>query len=412
MNSPSPRRASNGQQVVPPAPNAKSSKSPHVVVTIPQPNFTSTEERRFYEKFEFWSYLRVEILGLDEGAHKLDDEAVESVANFVVVPGKVERVILYGVWVCIDSFLFVLTFLPIRCLAAVTLLQLSAIKSWTSMSKQSTNRSYTTSSLVLHASYRFDLMRGVLLVIGSLSLYHMNMGALYHYIRGQTMVKLYVLTGMLEVFDKLLCSFGRDAFASLFSATKSRKSFRTLLFFFTVTGCYVIVHAATYFVHIATLTVAINSSDQALTTVYVLNNFAEIKSYVFKKFDAASLFQLVCQDITERFQLLLFIALISIVSLAQSGAGGASVADVAYGLLITAVLMWFGESLADWIKHSFIIKNNDLDEDVYQGIEGDIRQDVLSARMEQNATTGGLLHVDRSYDLASTVGLSQVVHIS
>ena len=54
---------------------------------------------------------------------------------------------------------------------------------------------------------------------------------------------------------------------------------------------------------IATLTVAINSADQALVTVLVLNNFAEIKSFVFKKFDKQNLFQLSCSDITERFQL-------------------------------------------------------------------------------------------------------------
>ena len=37
----------------------------------------------------------------------------------------------------------------------------------------------------------------------------LNMSRVYHYIRGQTLIKLYVLTAMMEIFDKLLCSFGQ-----------------------------------------------------------------------------------------------------------------------------------------------------------------------------------------------------------
>ena len=108
---------------------------------------------------------------------------------------------------------------------------------------------------------------------------------------------------MLEIFDKLLCSFGQDAFDSLYCITRMRPDPRSIFFSFIVTAVYTTLHSGLYFMLIATLTVAINSADQALVTVLVLNNFAEIKSFVFKKFDKQNLFQLSCSDITERFQL-------------------------------------------------------------------------------------------------------------
>jgi hypothetical protein len=126
---------------------------------------------------------------------------------------------------------------------------------------------------------------------------------------------------MMEIFDKLLGSFGQDAFDALYSQTRTKNLSYKLAISFVVALLYVILHSAVYFVTIATLTVAINSAEQALITVLILNNFAEIKSFVFKKFDRLMLFQLACKDITERFQIVLFLLLIMVVSLVQAGSG-------------------------------------------------------------------------------------------
>jgi hypothetical protein len=45
---------------------------------------------------------------------------------------------------------------------------------------------------------------------------------MYHWIRGQAMLKLYVLIAIVEVFDRLLCSFGQDAWDSLYWNTTRR----------------------------------------------------------------------------------------------------------------------------------------------------------------------------------------------
>ena len=49
-----------------------------------------------------------------------------------------------------------------------------------------------------------------------------SIGKLYHWIRGQAMLKLYVLIAIVEVFDRLLCSFGQDAWDSLYWNTTRR----------------------------------------------------------------------------------------------------------------------------------------------------------------------------------------------
>ena len=131
---------------------------------------------------------------------------------------------------------------------------------------------------------------------------------------------------MLEILDRLLSSFGQDAFDSLHfqirGVTKNMKEARNLVVSLTVVIVYVAVHSMVYFVHVATLTVAINSAEQALITVLILNNFAEIKGFVFKKFDRTNLFQLACSDITERFQLTLYLVVIIFVALVQAGPDG------------------------------------------------------------------------------------------
>ena len=55
-----------------------------------------------------------------------------------------------------------------------------------------------------------------------------------------------------------------------------------------------VLHASVMLVQVVTLNVAINSHSKALLTIMVSNNFVEIKSSVFKKFEQKNLFQISC----------------------------------------------------------------------------------------------------------------------
>jgi len=245
----------------------------------------------------------------------------------------------------------------------------------------------------------YDLMRGALMIIGFFMLQKLNMSRVYHYIRGQNMIKLYVLTSMLEIFDKLLCSFGQDAFDSLYWLTRSKpEEIGQLFFSFIVVSVYVIIHSGTYFIHVATLTVAINSAEQALITVLILNNFAEIKSFVFKKFDKQNLFQLACSDITERFQLVLFLSVIVSVALVQAGPNWRELFPTHLFIMTVMVL---AEAVADWIKHAFISKFNHIDASVYSDFTRVLRKDILNSHKDK-------IILDHTYAITRRVGLAQI----
>lgn len=49
----------------------------------------------------------------------------------------------------------------------------------------------------------------------------MDASRIYHSIRGQSAIKLYVIFNVLEVFDKLCCSFGLDLLESFFASPTS-----------------------------------------------------------------------------------------------------------------------------------------------------------------------------------------------
>ena len=108
-------------------------------------------------------------------------------------------------------------------------------------------------SLDIHRMHFVDLMRGLLVFIGCFALQLLNMSRVYHYIRGQTTVKLYVLTGMLEVFDRLLSSFGLDAFDSLYYQTRqfpTSSSFKDISYALFIVSTYVVCHSFLYFTQV------------------------------------------------------------------------------------------------------------------------------------------------------------------
>ena len=78
---------------------------------------------------------------------------------------------------------------------------------------------------------------------------------------------------------------------------------------------YAALHTLILFVHVATLNVAMNSADQALLTLLISGNFAEIKSTVFKKYNKAALFKITTSDICERFKLSLFLGLVLVLNI-------------------------------------------------------------------------------------------------
>jgi hypothetical protein len=135
------------------------------------------------------------------------------VQNFFEVPWMLEKLIILGCFVCLDAFLYVVTYLPIRVLFSLWLLLNECWKYTFSNSIIKTLKSFffvkkfrfsKKSIFSFHRTHIYDLMRGAMILIGCSVLMQINMSVVYHYIRGQNMIKLYVLTSMMEVRHNLL----------------------------------------------------------------------------------------------------------------------------------------------------------------------------------------------------------------
>lgn len=130
------------------------------------------------------------------------------------------------------------------------------------------------------------------------------------------------------------------------------------------------------------LNVAVNSHNNVMLTLLVSNNFVELKSNVFKRFEPDNLFVLACSDMIERFQLTCYLLIVSLHVLTVH-ADSVVLANVlgAIGMVSAA------ELLVDWIKHAFVIKFNGIQPTIYRRFHSVLCRDLA------NSVAGG--HEDR-----------------
>ncbi|WEW58115.1 hypothetical protein PRK78_003582 [Emydomyces testavorans] len=171
-----------------------------------------------------------------------------------------------------------------------------------------------------------DILNGLLMISTCIILLYFDASRMYHWIRGQAAIKLYVIYNVLEVGDRLLSAIGQDVLECLFSreALERKPDGRSKVlrpfWLFILALIYTVIHATALFYQVMTLNVAVNSYSNALITLLLSNQFVEIKSTVFKKFEKENLFQLTCADVVERFQLWLMLMIIASRNFVETGA--------------------------------------------------------------------------------------------
>ena len=242
-------------------------------------------------------------------------------------------------------------------------------------------RSKSTPS-ALEPDHKADILKGLLILISCVILMNFDASRMYHGIRGQAAIKLYVIYNVLEVCDRLFSAIGQDVLECLFSKETlerkpdGRSKILRPFWLFIIALLYNLVHATALFYQVITLNVAVNSYSNALLTLLMSNQFVEIKSTVFKKFEKENLFQLTCADVVERFQLWLMLTIIAARNIIETGGLSLSSNDApvrSSGILpksFTLFPPWTGqvmgpfllvlgsEMLVDWIKHAYITKFN------------------------------------------------------
>uniref|UniRef100_A0A2P2JF20 Protein POLLEN DEFECTIVE IN GUIDANCE 1 n=1 Tax=Rhizophora mucronata TaxID=61149 RepID=A0A2P2JF20_RHIMU len=122
------------------------------------------------------------------------------------LPWRCELLINVGFFVCFDSFLSLLTIMPTRILITI----------WRLIN---TRQFKKPSSVELS-----DIGCLIVLASGVALLERTDISLIYHMIRGQGTIKLYVVYNVLEIFDKLCQSFGGDVLQTLFNSAEGLAS--------------------------------------------------------------------------------------------------------------------------------------------------------------------------------------------
>ncbi|KAG9290681.1 hypothetical protein G9A89_011644 [Geosiphon pyriformis] len=350
--------------------------------------------------FSFWQYLKDELTAPD--SEPSEGITTERVINFLTIPLAIEKardnrpdlellpdcVFLHAIYSIILHFL--------------------------KLKDESKKR--------LSLSQQCDLLKGLLVLLVCIFLQRIDASQMYHSIRGQAVIKLYVIFNVLEILDRLCCSFGCDIMDSLFCKSTLGgliydghpiKQMR-LLMFFGLAFLYILAHTMIMSYQVVTLNVAINSYSNALLTLLLSNQFIEIKGSVFKKFEKENLFQLSCADIVERFQLALFLTIITVrnlIELSGSPPSPSSILPTSFfplfpkmtileTLLTPVFIVMASESLVDWLKHAFITKFNQIRPSVYDKFVDVLCRDLIAGKVS------GRNVVDRSPDVPRRIGFA------
>ena len=321
--------------------------------------------------------------------------------EFVKVPSAVESLLSFGFWISVDSFLYTLTILPIRFTWSLLLLLrfgfIKVAKGFRGRKQAVDNDGAAPGPFQFHRRHCYQLIQvSIIYIIYSCVLKPINISIIYHWIRVQSMVKLYLLVAIVEVFDRLMCSLGQDCLDSLYWNTTRRPNSSRLFVSALVVLTYTALHSFLLFVHVATLNVAMNSDDQALLSLLIGGNFAEIKSTVFKKYNKASLFKIVASDICERFKLALFLLLVLMLNASQG-----MDKKMLYSYLSMCGIVWCAEWLSDWLKHAFITKFNYIASGVYSEYGLLLAGDVSGFGHEGE-------NLDHSHAVVKRLGLAQI----
>lgn len=305
--------------------------------------------------------------------------------DFLFVPYTLERLISYGIFICMDSFLFVFTALPIRAAIALYHLILRGRK--------------------LHAIQKVDILKVIILVLGYLFLRLLDIPSLSSFMAKESLLKIKYLVTLLVVMDRLMSSYGQNILGSLFWAVNqpANKVKRGYYWHFILSIIYVNVHSTFLLGYIAVMDVAMEGKNTALLTLLILIQFAEMKSAVLKELSQDKLWAICYNDIVERFQLLVSLVLLFFYNISKHHINSfwdedwLTASEWLRPLLFSLLIIYLSELTVDWLKHTSIINFTDLSPHMYTELAYKISKRLLDVDDKsfltdrtQNIATGDL----------------------
>ncbi|CAF3150460.1 unnamed protein product [Rotaria socialis] len=331
---------------------------------------TTTSSQR--TPLSFWGFIQAEftrdyMLECEEQKYL---EKRERIYNFLLMSSSLEKFMLYGFCQCLDTFLYVWTFLPMR----ITLALMQAIGTLCRFRTSKPNRLFEPAQII-------DMVKGLVVLGCAAPMCFMDISVVYHTVRAQAAIKLYMFFNMLEVCDRLLSSFGQDTLDAVYwTATEPRRKHSAwkLLLWLIIAITYCTIHAILVLLQAITLNVAFNSQNKMLLIIMLTNNFIELKHSVFKKFDRNNLFQLSCSDCRERFHYVILLFVVCVRNLDQFNWDMSQF----WPLIDFIVVVFVVEFFVDWVKHGFILKFNELSSEVYREYILSLALDMVKTKQD------------------------------
>ncbi|CAI4061501.1 hypothetical protein SUVZ_05G2290 [Saccharomyces uvarum] len=304
-----------------------------------------------------------------------DDYELEQLLNMVRIPMFLEKFMLFALLTSLDCFLYYFTVLPIRLIKGYVkqfkryrqhyrLQQRSGHTHIIPFRYEITSREYKERCMIF------------IIVVSSILLSKLDTSKLYHRIKRQSTMKLYMLFSVLEMADKMLASLGQSLLTVMLSKKSSTRILPHKCLLMSICLAYVTIHGYVLVYQAISINIAVNSYSNALLTLLLSMQFAEIKSSVLKKFDKEGFFQITIADVVERFKLTLLLSIIGLRNLRSWTSSLSStsinlwslrspvsgVINILCGPMVSVV---GSEVIVDWAKHAYITKFNRIRPQIY-----------------------------------------------
>ncbi|KAJ3448480.1 hypothetical protein M0812_00960 [Anaeramoeba flamelloides] len=338
-------------------------------------------------------------------------------AEFIIIPLFLERFVAFGFFSVMCECLLFLLISPLRLLKFLF---------------------YILPKSVFHFSfakgfewYLVNFLTVTILLLTNLSLFTFDDSQLYHSIRGQSLIKFYVLFSILDIFSKLLTSLGSTLQQTLINRVTQRgedyyqikknkeekqkvnynenenknknknenesekekekkkvkekkemeffwfsKRIVGVLFYFIWTLIYCITHSLVFIIQFTTLNVCVNSHDKSWIAFLISHQTTQLKATIFKKFDSEHLFQISCGDSSSRFNMIVS----SIIIIVRNALGGPNEFAVQKRAWVALLMILFIQIMIDWVKHYLIIMINHHPLKYYKKFMAIIASDILQKR--------------------------------
>ncbi|KAL7717055.1 Protein TAPT1 [Entamoeba marina] len=291
----------------------------------------------------------------------INDETIPlTVKNLLQTPLHLETTVFVGLMISIDTFTSFLLFTPIRTIVYIY-------------------RVLFTEDNITHFKRIFDLLIFSIMIFVAIVIWQIDIGVVYHYVRAESVLKLYALYNALEMFNRLLSALSIDFQSSLLLSIKNKK-IKDIILFYILSFILFLLHTTTLFFHTMALNVAINSKGYSLLVLLISNNILEIKGTVWKRMFPENAFQLICADIVEIFELFCFVILLSLCNFGSYEWDIISNPEMVSSLLSALGMILFAEVVVDSIKHSLVCKFNKIPLSVYDKARFVLLNDLLTTK--------------------------------